>query len=137
MKINQSIWQMSRSPLTPLADGSPTRILVVEASDEGDVVTVEVGLVVEGILGVEECLVGGEDTGDVSSVIFKNEAGLKARARQHVEEFRGAGMVMRRGQAARSVYVKDSLDRWAGLGGQIGETYASLPTLTAMPLPKR
>jgi len=53
-----------------LADGRNTRVFMVKASDKGDGITAEVGLVVEGVLGVDETLIGDEGVLDESGTVF-------------------------------------------------------------------
>lgn len=59
-----------------LSDGSNTRVFVVEAGDKCSIVAAKVSLVVEGVLRVEEGLVGVEDLFDESGAVFENETGL-------------------------------------------------------------
>lgn len=117
--------------LTILTDGSNTGVFVVEAGHEGDGVTAKVRLVVEGVLGVDEALTDFEGILDESSAVFENETNLKGSSGQHVEELGGTGMVVRRGQSARAVYVKD--DQIDGIemgGGQIGDSRGETRTLS-------
>lgn len=73
---------------------------MVEAGHEGDGVTAEIGLVMEGVLGVDEALAGFEGLLDESSAVFEDETDLKGGSAQHVEEFGGTRMIVRRGQTA-------------------------------------
>lgn len=98
------IWGNSEEPL---ANVSKARVFVVPSSDKGHGVAAGVGLIVEGILGEDESLIGVEGALDESSTIFEEETNLKRITRQHVEELGGTRMVVRRGQSTRSFYVKD------------------------------
>jgi len=53
-----------------LADGRNTRVFMIKASDKGDGITAEVGLVVEGVLGVDETLIGDEGVLNESGTVF-------------------------------------------------------------------
>lgn len=56
----------------------------------------------EGVLGEDESLTGGEGALDESGTVFEDETDLKRITRQHVEELGGTRMVVRRGQSTRS-----------------------------------
>lgn len=108
---------VDRLRLTSLANGGNTRFLIVQTSHEGDRVAIKVRLVVEGTLREDGSLTGVEGVGDESDTVFENETNFKVGSCQHVQEFGGAWVIVRRGQSARPIYVKDGLDRW----GQIGD----------------
>lgn len=79
---------------------------MVEAGNKCDGVTAKICLVVEGVLRVDEALTRAESILDQSGAVFEKEPSLKGGAGQHVKEFGGTRMVVRRGQSARTVYVK-------------------------------
>jgi len=60
-----------------LADSGNTRVFMVKASDKGDGITAEVGLVVEGVLGVDETLIGDEGVLNESGTVFEDETDLE------------------------------------------------------------
>lgn len=60
----------------------------------------------EGGLGEDKALTGSEGALDETGAVFEKEADLEGASGQHVEELGGARVVVRRGQAARTVYVK-------------------------------
>lgn len=65
------------SRLTSLGDGRNARVFVVKASDKRDGIASEVGLVVEGVLGVDEALIGDEGVLNESGTVFEDEANLE------------------------------------------------------------
>lgn len=97
-------------PLTPLSDGTDTRVLTVQTSNKGGWLAVEVRLVMDGTLMEDGSLTRVEDVGDKSDAIFLDETNFKVQSGYHVEEFGGTGVIVRRGQSAWPVYVKDSLN---------------------------
>jgi len=86
---------------------------------------------VDGTFREDGSLTRVEDVGDKSDAIFLGETNFKVRSGYHVEEFCGTGVIVRRGQSARPVYVKDSLNRWETARER--ETYAIFPTARDMP----
>jgi len=95
--------------LTPLGNGSSTRVYTVQTSHEADGLAVQVRLVVEGSLGEDGTLARVEGVGDKSRPILLDETDFKVRPRYHVEEFGGAWVEVRRGQSTRPAYVKTGL----------------------------
>jgi hypothetical protein len=73
--------ELDRWSLTPLADGSNTRVLIVQTSHESGGFTAEVRLVVEGALREDGSLTGDDGVCDESGAVFLEETNLEARSR--------------------------------------------------------
>jgi len=78
--ISRSVNGLGCRALTPLSNGSTTRVGTVQTSHETDGLAVQVHLVVEGPLREDGSLTGVEDVGDESRPVFLDETDFEVRS---------------------------------------------------------
>ena len=83
-RVNQSVDEFGRRSLTPLGNGTSTRVGTIQTSHEADGVAAQVYLVVEGSLGEDSSLAGVEGVADKSRPVLLDETDFEVRSGHHV-----------------------------------------------------